>query len=265
MDFLNDLCEYYKTTPENALELGTRSIGRRPDLPASPTTQAVTGKTFEDIWEIKKRESVQDIFDFYEDQGAWSAFRQVVRHKDLTQLHMSLLSQTVRPGTTFCEYGCGVAPFSNTLLSCIDDTSLPLTLCISDVKSEHFRFGIWRLKKRIADRGLENVDLVPVEIKVNELPVYPKKIDTLFIFEVLEHVPSPLATLKNIEEQMNSGALLCENFILHEETHNHDGPDLSSARSERGPYYGELVKKFNLVGGPEPFFRPNETRVWQKK
>ena len=77
------LCEYYGVTPEKALELGTRSTGRKPDLPGSTTTQAVSGMTYEDIWESRERKSIEDVFQFYKDQGAWSTFRQCVRHKDL--------------------------------------------------------------------------------------------------------------------------------------------------------------------------------------
>ena len=45
-----DLCEYYHVTSAQAEELGTRKPGRKPDLPGSPTTHAVSGVTFEEIW-----------------------------------------------------------------------------------------------------------------------------------------------------------------------------------------------------------------------
>jgi hypothetical protein len=43
-----DLCDYYGVTPRQAVELAggnERRSDRRPDLPALPTTHAVSGKT----------------------------------------------------------------------------------------------------------------------------------------------------------------------------------------------------------------------------
>jgi len=263
-NWYDDLCEYYNVTPEQVIELGTRSPNRKPNLPGSKTTHAVSGLTFEDIWALKHRESEEEIFQFYKDQGAWSAFRQVVRHKDMNQLHINLLSQTVRDNSTFCEYGCGVAPFSYTLLNGIDkDTKL--NICISDVDCEHFTFGKWRLEKLIKDRNLSNVNLEAKEVLVDSLPSYSNKIDTIFIFEVLEHVPSPVDTLKNIEIQMNPSGLICENFIYHNHSDDDDpGCDLKSAALERDSYYNLLSNKFSLRAGPTPLQGPNETRIWQK-
>ena len=263
-NWYDDLCEYYNVSPQEALTLGTRASGRKPSLPKSNTTHAVSNMTFEDIWESKQRETIDSVFQFYKDQGAWSAFRQVVRHKDMIQLHINLLSRTVSDNSTFCEYGCGVAPFSYTLLSGIDkDTKL--NICISDVDCEHFTFGKWRLEKLIKDRNLSNVNLEAKEVLVDSLPSYSNKIDTVFIFEVLEHVPSPVDTLKNIEIQMNPNGLICENFIYHNHSDDDDpGCDLKSAALERDSYYNLLSNDFTLRAGPTPLQGPNETRIWQK-
>ena len=55
MNWYDDLCEYYKVTPEEADLLGTRKTGRKPNLPGSLTCDPVSGKTFEEIWERKPR------------------------------------------------------------------------------------------------------------------------------------------------------------------------------------------------------------------
>jgi len=134
-NWYDDLCEYYNVTPDVALELGTRRPNRKPNLPSSRTTHAVSDLTFEEIWALKNRDSEEQIFQFYKDQGAWSAFRQVVRHKDMISTHIDLLSKTIRKDSTFCEYGCGVAPFTYTLLQNIDQEA-KLNICISDVDCE---------------------------------------------------------------------------------------------------------------------------------
>lgn len=258
------ICEYYNVTPEEALELGTRKTGRKPNLPGSSTCSPVSGKTFEDIWTLKERETEQQIFEFYKDQGAWSSFRQCVRHKDMINLHVELLSKTIKNNSTFCEYGCGVAPFTYTLLQAVDP-EVKLNIYISDVECEHFTFGEWRLKRLIEDRNLKNISLESKPVLPNLLPKYEKKIDVLFIFEVLEHVPSPLSTIKNITESLNQNGLLCENFIKHQHVENDlPGPDLESAAQERDKYYNFLRQNFNLLLGSNDDENPNQTRIWRK-
>ena len=84
------LCEYYNVEPQKALELGMRKSGRKPDLPESKTCKKVNNMTFEDIWALSERKNAHDVFKFYKDQGAWSSFRQCVRHKDMERYHISL-------------------------------------------------------------------------------------------------------------------------------------------------------------------------------
>ena len=53
MEWYTDLCEYYKVSPEEADDLGTRKKGRKPNLPGSATCEPVSGLTFEEIWKGK--------------------------------------------------------------------------------------------------------------------------------------------------------------------------------------------------------------------
>ncbi|MEC8306904.1 MAG: hypothetical protein VXZ72_03530 [Chlamydiota bacterium] len=265
------LCEYYGVTPEKALELGTRSTGRKPDLPGSTTTQAVSGMTYEDIWESRERKSIEDVFQFYKDQGAWSTFRQCVRHKDLIELHINLLTQTVALGSHVCEYGSGVAPYMNTLLQAIPDNS-KLDVSIVDVDCEHFTFGQWRLNDIKEKRGLENVSINAHPAQIDSLPTFHKPLDTVFLFEVVEHTPDPVAVITNLHAQMNDGACLVENFILANdvlEAPEFDGPDLRSAALLRDDYLAFIKDNFVLLTGedPEESFRnnPSATRAWRKK
>ena len=184
--FIQDLCDYYNVSNEDAIKLGTRDKGRKPSLPGSKTCASVSNMTYEDIWDLKSRDTIDGIFEFYKDQGSWSAFRQVVRHLDLRS----------------------------------------------------------------------------VPVKVDQLPVYHQKLDLVLVFEVLEHVPSPIACIKNIHEQMNVGGHLVENFINHEDLED-DGPDLMSAKLERQQYYDFLKQNFTLLGGGSPEQYPNATRIWR--
>jgi len=266
----DDLCEYYSVDAETALELGTRATGRTPDLPASKTCKAVSGMTYEDIWALSDRKTTESVFQFYHDQGAWSTFRQCVRHKDMSQYHIQLIgsilnSGTPRVGYHICEYGCGVAPFLNSFVSFITADSSRCRISITDVEGcEHFNFAEWRLKKKISERSL-NIDLNIKPVTPTSLPAYDEGLDLVLIFEVLEHVPSPLATIKNIYNQLNDGGIILENFIKHDDDHDDDGPDLRSAAIEREEYYSFLSKNFELIVGRSEADAPNETRAWRKK
>ena len=82
----------------------------------------------------------------------------------------------------------------------------------------------------------ENVEIVSKVIRPNELPSYDNKLDLVFIFEVLEHVPDPPATAKNIFDHMAAESAFVENFIKHENLGDQDGADLLSARKKRDEY-----------------------------
>ena len=270
------LCEYYDVTPEKALELGTRSSGRKPDLPGSKTCSPVSDMTFEDIWDQKDRKSVESVFEFYKDQGAWSSFRQCVRHKDMEGLHLSYIKflverGAIRPGAHICEYGCGVAPFMTTLLKCLseeDAKNLNMKITICDVDCEHFNFAKFRLSSIKEERGMKNIELSFQTITPNNLPDFEDSpLDGLFCFEVLEHVPSPVNVINNIKDNMITGGFYIENFIKHDDVdEDDDGPDLLSARNERDEYDKVVEKGFNLIHPDKKSSddNPNITRIWQR-
>lgn len=262
-NWYDDLCEYYEVTPQQALELGTRSDGRKPSLPGSRSTHPVAGMTFEQIWSLKDRKNEESVFQFYKDQGAWSSFRQVVRHKDMTKFHMNFMSSVVHDESAYCEYGCGVAPFTHTLLSNIP-TDTRLTVYLSDVDCEHFTFGIWRINRLVESRSLKNVKVKPVVIEPEKIPTYDGNLDTVIVFEVLEHVPSPMMVVKNMHDHLKTGGLFCENFIKHDH-HDDDGPDLRSAAQERQSYYKFLEENFEIVHGNPEKTHHNDTRIWKKR
>jgi len=269
-NWYDDLCEYYSVEPEVALKLGTRSSGRKPDLPGSRTCEPVSGMTFEDIWEMKDRSTIENVFQFYIDQGAWSSFRQCVRHSEIPNYHVNILSSLLsackmRKGFHICEYGCGVAPFVNALVENLKESSEKIRISITDIDGcEHFKFAEWRLNKKISKGNLP-IDLDVKPVTHDLLPTYSDKIDLALIFEVLEHVPSPVETIKNIHRQLIDGGLVVENFIKHPEEEIHDdGPDLVSAARERDQYYEFLFKNFKLIGGQSLSENQDGTRIWRK-
>jgi len=258
------ICEYYGVTESEALQLGTRSAGRKPSLPGSVSCKPVSGLTMEEIWASKPRDTIEGVYDFYVDQGAWSAFRQTVRHLELSHMRKQLMSRLVKPDSHVCEYGCGIAPFSQTLLQTVP-ASWNLDVSVTDVdKSEHYVYGQWVLNKIIEERGLTGATVHAHPAIPHQLPKYDKNIDLFIIFEVLEHVPSPTAVLNNVIEQMSPNALLIENFVKHEEKHLDPGPDLESAIDEREEFYKVVNNNFSLLTPNSEEDDPNGTRVWVK-
>ena len=264
-NWINYLCEYYGVSQEEAIILGTRSPGRTPSLPGSDTCNAVSNMTMEDIWELKERKKESDIFDFYKDQGAWSAFRQTIRHIELFSYHESFWNSIDVNYAHICEYGCGVAPFvTSLLLNSPNDIFVDISL--TDIAGcEHLHFAEWKLNKIIEERDMKNVVLDICPVKPNKLPSYESDLNVVILYEVIEHVPSPVKTMTNLMNQMTEGSVILENFVDHGHSdNNNDGPDLHSAASERDGFYDILKSNFKIVYG-DSNTNTNQTRLWQKQ
>ena len=97
------LCEYYNITPKQAGELSARKWGRKPDLPKSATTHAVSGMTLDDVWTSRPRNSNKDIHQFYKDCGAWMSIRQA-RHNigHYAKGHLEFIADYVKEEALIC-------------------------------------------------------------------------------------------------------------------------------------------------------------------
>ena len=216
MNWYDDLCEYYKVTPEEADLLGTRRTGRRPNLPGSPTCDPVSGKTFEEIWESKPRKTTPQIFEFYKDIGAWSSFRQCKYHQhgpayNSGQIAAQQISiNQYKENIKVLEYGAGVAPVSCWLYDNLKNCNFQFY--INDVPCEHLTFGKWRLGKRGAD-------VKKFEIKPDEFPDYGDvKFDFVFMLDVLEHLDDPLKAINEIiKHSTPNRTLFFETWVNHED------------------------------------------------
>ncbi|MBI2174002.1 MAG: methyltransferase [Candidatus Omnitrophica bacterium] len=250
-----DLCDYYQVTPQQALELGTRRSGRRPNLPGSATTQPVKGKTFEEIWDAYPRQTPAEILRFYQEIGAWSAFRQVVFHRDH---QFGFIAKTIRPGDRVCEYGAGVAPIGWYLVERF--RGKPLDLTIVDVPSEHLTFGQWRLKRRMAELN-SPVKLMVQEVLSDGLPL-TDGYDVITILEVYEHLSNPLEVTQHLCGHLKPGGLLWENYIIHEDA---SGADLPVAQEQRPSVFRYLREQCELIIGGDPDAHGGQTRCWRRR
>lgn len=230
-----DLVIDYRVSPETCVELGRRSKGRRPLLPSSMTCRAVSGVTWEELWAAKPRKTEADIFSFYREIGAWSSFRQAYYHRWRS---WGFVAQHLPQHGLLIEYGCGIAPASHWIASRLDRRSYYLT----DVRSEHFLFGLRRMHRLAA---ADPINCAARFIRPGQLPRLPR-CEVALLFEVLEHVPSPLAVIQHVGVAVKSGGVLIENFYTH--AHPTDA-DLVSAERERPAVYAWLDEHFRLVSG----------------
>ena len=251
-----DLCDYYGVTPEQALKLGTRTSGRRPDLPGSATTHPVSGKTMEELWETGQRRTEAEIFSFYQEIGAWLAFRQVVHHRDN---RFAYLLPCLKPENRFCEYGAGVAPVAFRAVE--RKRRPPHLITVVDVPSEHFTFGVWRLK-RLVDEKKAPVEVSPVEILPGRL-LLTGSFEVIAVLEVFEHLPNPLEVAHHLCDHLEPGGLLWENYVRLEDPRE---SDLESAQAQRGLVHRHLYQVCRLVQGRGPEAPGGGgTRCWQKR
>jgi SAM-dependent methyltransferase len=207
MNWWDDLCEYYNVSKEEAIELGTRKTGRKPNLPASKTCKAVSGMTMEELWDFKPRETLQEKMDFYKDIGAWQTFRQCNYRQTFNYSRMFF--SHLKEGCNVLEYGCGVAPLTNCIVEKYKGCDISsMTFHLVDVGGEHLEFAKWRLKKKCPN----------INVKFHEItseystPVFDINFDIVCIMDVFEHLPNPLEVITNITDHTNDRAFLVETW-----------------------------------------------------
>ncbi|MBW1713167.1 MAG: class I SAM-dependent methyltransferase [Deltaproteobacteria bacterium] len=250
-----DLCDYYGVSPEEALALGRRAYGRRPDLPGSATTRPVRGQSFEELWAARPRRTPAEIMAFYQDIGAWSAFRQVVRHR---RSRFDFLKPHLGPDLRFCEYGAGVAPVTFWMVERLRRP--PRQITIVDLPSEHFTFGQWRTRRLIAEKKAE-VNLQALEVRPDRLPL-GGFYDLITILEVFEHLHNPLEVAVHLDQHLACGGILWENYHLDD---NPQAADLKAAQVQRPHVFDYLRRHFELIRGQDPEApRGGGTRCWRK-
>lgn len=245
----HDLCHDYNVVPSEALQLGIRANGRRPTLPGSATCQPVSGKTWEELWNAHSRDTQEGVFSFWEEIGAWAAFRQAVRHRGRS---FRFVAAHLPRGVDILEYGAGIAPVAWWLVR--HGVSIR-QLTLVDVPSEHFRFGVRRL-----GRLRPHVEVIQIQ---PGKPPLERQWDAACVLEVLEHCPAPLETIRHITEHLRHHSLLWEDFGPHPDA---SGPDLPAAQQERPQVYAYLDQRYRLEAG-RPWMEADGggIRRWRKK
>ena len=254
-----DLKDYYGTPASVALDLGTRYKGRRPVFPPSKTCpDPPRGQTLDEIWASKPRNTPEAKEQFWRDVGPWFSFRQCVRNRARS---FRFIAET--EPMTFLEWGAGVCPVSHWLLTRVKNP--PMAIVVADVQSEHFRFGVWRVRRAEAGSAGSYVRKVVLSHQA-PMPLGAVRFYAAAVLETLEHVPNPLETIRHLGEHLLPGGFLFEDFRSHGPGDEGAPWDLPEAQAERPEVYHYLEKAFDLVAGRHY----NEldgggTRSWRKR
>ena len=226
-DWWSDVRAYYGVSRREALALGERAPGRRPDLPGSRTCVPVSGKTWEEIWNARPRTTPEAIESFWREVGSWCVFRQLVRHRGRG---FPEIDKVLPRDGALLEYGCGIAPVTWWLTRRRRD----FVPTIYDVPSEAYEFARYRLKR----------------FRGKNTPWRTRFYDVAVVLEVLEHVHDPLAAIGNILATLKSGGHLFEDYYVHD---GHGSPaDLESAALARPEVYDLIRAHCDLVSGQSP-------------
>ena len=250
--WFQDLCDYYNVEPAEAILLSERKTGRRPNFPGSDTCEPISGMNWEELWDAKPRETLQQKMEFYNEIGAWQSFRQCNYRKDFP-FHF-FYNLFTRYGDHILEYGSGVCPLANAFLDINKDPFYEYSFV--EVECEHYRFGKWRLKNK-APNTIMNFFTVDHE---NPIPDFSsiRKFDFVSMLDVLEHLPNPLDVIKVVESHTHPGGFLLETWVEHEHGPSHS--DLQEAEDQRDDVFEFINSCYDLMLEPIKGYR-----LWKKK
>ncbi|HCX23651.1 MAG TPA: hypothetical protein DHN29_17145 [Cytophagales bacterium] len=139
----------------------------------------------------------------------------------------------VRNGDSICEYGCGVAPITFSLMNYSKKRNLSFT--IADIKQINSHFA----KVRLGENA-EFIELRPFE---NSLPT--ERFNVVTFKEVLEHLPNPLDTIRSITESLKPNGILVFDYILGDG----DGQDTIEPIEQRPDVIRFIDHYFNVIEG----------------
>lgn len=134
----------------------------------------------------------EQVIRFYNESEV-ELFEQIAWHATEPIHHRSLVCADVvsaRPGRDFLDYGSGIG--SNALIFGLAGFRVTL----ADVADPLRNFARWRLERR-------GIQVHTIDLKHETLE--PSRYDVITCFDVLEHVPDPLAAVRRIRDGLRVG------------------------------------------------------------
>jgi 2-polyprenyl-3-methyl-5-hydroxy-6-metoxy-1,4-benzoquinol methylase len=142
-----------------------------------------------------------------------------VRRYGYRPLHCHRFEKWIAHGDSILEYGCGVAPIAHSLLHYGKRRNLDIT--IADIRQINSHFARWRFGN---SKQIKFLEIVPYK---NTLP--RDCFNVVLLVSVMEHLPDPLTTIKNVTASLKTKGILIFDYILGDG----DGQDTIEAVQQR--------------------------------
>lgn len=131
------------------------------------------------------------------------------------------------------EYGCGLAPITSSLLRVGKKQNLSFT--IADIRQINFHYAKFQLGQAVKS----------FEITPNLIEDLPEKYNAVILITVMEHLPNPLATIKNLTKSLQPGGILF--FDYHADDAH--GQDTIEAVDQKKDVLDFISKNFEILKG----------------
>jgi len=141
-------------------------------------------------------------------------------------------------GARVCEYGCGAAPMTTSLVRFYRHLDLAITC--ADIPTVLFHFMRWKFRDHpfVRKVAIDPGDDAPLD----------GEFDVIFCTEVLEHVPRPLAVLRHLHARLAPRGVLVLDYI-RSEAH---GLDTVGGLAERPAALDFVAAHFDVLEGSLP-------------
>lgn len=134
------------------------------------------------------------------------------------------------------EYGCGIAPFTTSLIRAGFNCSFTL----ADIPQINFHFAKWLVKN--SNKKVRFIDIVPYK-----RTILNEKYDVIVLCTVLEHLPDPYEVIKNLTKQLKTVGRLLFDYILSDG--DGDGLESMAGLNERREVLEFIEKNFQICKG----------------
>ncbi len=200
------------------------------------TPENSTEKEFLDSWQNK--DTIYQLFS-------------AVRRFSYEPLHCYKFEKFIKNGDKLLEYGCGIAPITYSLKNYSLKKNLQLN--IADIRQINSHFARWRLSS--------DVNFIEIEPYKNPLMGFEENFDVVFLITVMEHLPDPLETVKNIHRSIRKGGYLLFDYILSDG----EAQDTAEAVKQRKEVLRFIEQNFKLIKGNLFIDKTIDLAVVQKK
>ena len=156
-----------------------------------------------------------------------------VRRFSREPLHSRQFEKWIKSGDEILEYGCGIAPISHSLLNVGLKNNLKIT--VADIRQINLHYAIYRLGDRV-----KSFEITPYKNSITN-----KSYNVIMMITVMEHLPDPLQTVKNITAGLKANGIFIFDYI----SGDGDGQDTIEAVEQRGEVLKYIEENYHLLSG----------------